>query len=80
MATATVFKRISGLNRYLQSWEMTGNGYAKVALWALLNILISSLALGWSITLTWEHQTWRSISYPACVHKVKTVLLLNHGR
>lgn len=58
---------------------MTVNGYIAVTLWALLNILIISLALGWSIALMWEHQTWGKMSHPACVHKITTVLLLSHG-
>lgn len=58
---------------------MAVNGYITVALLALLNILINSLALGWSIDLVWEHQTWRRILYPTCVHRVITVLLLSHG-
>lgn len=58
---------------------MTVKGYITVALWALLNILINSPALGWNIALMWEYQTWRRISYPACTHKVIPVLLLSHG-
>lgn len=58
---------------------MAVNGYITVTLWVLLNILIISLALVWSIALMWEYQTWRRMSYPTCVHKVITVLLLRHG-
>lgn len=58
---------------------MTVNGYITVTLWVLLNISIISLALGWSIALMWEYQTWRRMSYPACVHKIIKVLLLPHG-
>lgn len=58
---------------------MTGNGYIKVTLWVLMNMLITSLALGWSIALAWEYQTRRRNSYPAWAPKVMTVLPLFPG-
>lgn len=79
MATTQMSTRVSGFNKYLLMLEMHGNRYMKVTLWILLNMLINSPAVVWSITLTWEHQTWRRISYPACIHWGMTVLLLSHG-